>query len=238
MAYEGPFSKRQLDNMVHIVETELQFSADGQVTNADPIVLDATESFSKTTTGRVTDNPVGDKSDRGDHYRVYSPSLKFSGVISNDMMVSLLGLGGATPVYDWLFSEESEARCQQYIERLQKIFDEKRMVEIRMPDGLTTSNCLITSLTVSRAKGWDNGFRISIAAKQVQVSTDGIQATPIATEKDVVEEPVDAGNKTGQGFEETDQVIPDTNVPAGTTTAANTKRGGYEWLLSSKGLIS
>lgn len=208
MAYEGPFSKRQLDNLVQIVETELQFSSDTQTTDTTPIVLDATEQYSKSFTAKVTDNPVGDKSDRADNYRVYSPTLSFSGVISNDLMVSLFGLGGATGVYDWAFGEEdSSARCQQFVERLDKIFQDKRMVSIRMPDGLTTNNCMITDLNITRDRSQQNGFKIAIKAKQLDVRTTVILSSPQPTSKDIVEEPSDAGNKTGQQFDQYDGLI-------------------------------
>jgi len=208
MAYEGPFSKRQIDNMIHIVESDLQFSAEGQAINTTPIILDATDTFSKDITGRVTDNPVGDKSDRADNYRVYSPTVSFSGVISNDLIVSLFGFGSATSLYDWAFSkEDTSARCQQYLERMEKIFNEKRLVSIRMPDGLTTDNCLITSLKISRDVNWSNGFRISVVAKQIQLLSVELKSTPVETYKEKLDSGKDGGKKTGTNFDQFEDLI-------------------------------
>lgn len=185
MAYEGILYKRQIDNLVYIQETGLQFNGEVGVNDTDPIILDATEKFSKNIKGAASENPMADKSDRSDNYRVYNPTLKFSGVISNDTV----------SMYPW--TGDSGAKAQQLVQRLEKIFEDKKLVEIYMPDGLRTINCLLTSLDISRDVNWGNGFYIEITAKQIQLVYTNITTEPVTEDKDIVSGNKDGGDKTG-----------------------------------------
>lgn len=186
MAYEGPFSNRLLGNLVHIVEMGLNFSTTEEEANVEPIILDATIEFTKTFTAQVTTNPVGDKSDRADHYHLDPITINISGVVSNDSI----------NVYEWARSFGGTARAQQYVERMQRLFETKRLVEIRMPDGLTTENCLITSLTISRDPQWSNGFKVDISAQQIQVLTGEITKKPNNAKKDKVTKTAKKGTQS------------------------------------------
>lgn len=201
MAYEGPFSSRILSNLVYIQETGVQFNAEQGVVDLDPIVLDATEHFSRDTRASVSDSPVADKSDRADHYRVYRPTFKIKGVISNDSI---------SPV-TWLTSLfSSKSRIQQVVERLDRIINEKRLVKVYMPDGLEAPNCLLSNLNVSRDKNQSNGFYITINAKQVQLIESQIASVPIAEDSDLLAEAKDGGDRAGPtaSLKEANVIVP------------------------------
>lgn len=195
MAYEGPFSNRIKDNMVQIIEMGIHFSVDssGNTTpstaqgSEGPIILDATEEYGKTYSAQLTTHPVSDKTDRADHYQVDPVTLQFSGVISNDSI----------RIYEWASGLGSgTSRCQAYIERLEKIFKEKILVEIRLPDAPSTENCMITSLSITRDSQWSNGFRVSITAQQFMLASGVITTAPNPIQKDAVAKTPNSGSNT------------------------------------------
>jgi len=188
MAYEGPFSNRLPDNLVRIFESDKNFSADKSTKEEEPIILDATVSFTKNYSASISNNPVGDKSDRANHYHLEPLTINVSGVVSND----------SVDIYSWAKSIGGTARSQLIVERLEKIVKEKILINIFMPDSSKTENCLITSLSINRDAQWSNGFRIEIAAQQIKLITDEITGTPIPEKEDAVSEESNGGSSTGK----------------------------------------
>lgn len=200
MAYEGPFSNRIKDNMVQIIEMGIHFSVDSDGNTVPttpqgsegPIILDATEEYGKSYSAQVTTHPVSDKTDRADHYQVDPVTLQFSGVISNDSI----------RIYEWAAGlGVGTSRCQAYIQRLEKIFKEKILVEIRMPDTPSTENCMITSLSITRDSQWSNGFKVSITAQQIMLASGAITTAPNPIKQDAVSETPNSGSNTTKSTE-------------------------------------
>lgn len=197
MAYEGPFSNRIKDNTVQIIEMGIHFSVDSDgntVTTTPqgsegPIILDATEEYGKSYSAQVTTHPVSDKTDRADHYQVDPVTLQFSGVISNDSI----------NIYEWADGlGVGTSRCQAYVQRLEKIFKEKILVVIRMPDTPSTENCMITSLSITRDVQWSNGFRVSITAQQIMLASGAITTAPNPIKQDAVAKTPNSGSNTSK----------------------------------------
>lgn len=198
MAYEGPFSNRIKDNLVQIIEMGVHFSLDGSgnptqssettsQAGQGPIILDATEDFGKSYSAQLSTHPVSDKTDRADHYQLDPVTLNFSGVISNDSI----------KIYEWAQGlGTGTSRCQAYIERLEKIFSDKTLVEIRMPDVPSTKNCMITSLSITRDSQWSNGFRVSITAQQFMIASGTITTAPNPTKQDAVAKTPNSGSNS------------------------------------------
>lgn len=224
MAYTGIFSNRVTDNLVRILEVQsvstdesgasanvgapvtdlisgvTTTGAIGSANTAKPdyIILDATTTFSKTFRAKVSDNPVADNTQRADNYRVYTPTIKISGVISND----------AIDLYAWAESLGT-ARAQKFVERLENIFKNKTLVDILIPDGLDTRNCMIESLVISRDKKWSNGFYVEISAKEVELVKDIIVALPDLSIRNKVAAKKSAGTITGDAVKLLDtKIIP------------------------------
>lgn len=204
MAYEGPFSNRIKDNMVQIIEMGIHFSvsSNGGTTPANlqesegPIILDATEEYGKSYSAQLSTHPVSDKTDRADHYQVDPVTIQFSGVISNDSI----------RIYEWAAGlGTGTSRCQAYIERLEKIFKEKILVEIRLPDAPSTQNCMITSLSITRDAQWSNGFKVSITAQQFILTSGSITTAPNPIKKDAVAKTPNTGSNTSRSTKVTKQ---------------------------------
>lgn len=214
MPYEGPFSNRLPANLVRITEMGTSFlipeegapveeqpqqeGGEGispistpamEVTNSqtplDPIILDATEDYGKSLSAQITSHPVGDKTDRADHYHVNPITIDISGVISNDKL----------HIYNWVRNLGQNV-LQQTVERLEGIVNKKILVRIEIPDTPVVDNCLITSLSITRDSRLSNGFRVNITAQQITVLTGEITKEPVPDKKDAVQEETNTGSKS------------------------------------------
>lgn len=199
---------KNINDVLYIKELGYSFSTTGEEADPIPIVLDATTQYSKSYQAQVTDSPVGDKTDRSDHYRVKPPKLSFTGIISN------LDIG----IYSqWAMNSESNQqvntqyreaggysasftspetgfqRGQQYVERLERILRDKILIEVRVPRGLTTTNCLITNLDISTSRTIGDAFKIKVSVKQVDILQGHIVNKPAPDVSSVVTDSVDKG---------------------------------------------
>ena len=201
MALTLPFANRIKDNLVYIREQGIQFDGKDGVGSED-IILDATTHYSKSWKGKATENPVGDKTDRADHYRTYSPNLSFRGVISED----------AVGLYPWIKSI-GENRLVSMVERLEKLVKDKKLIEVYMPDGLATDNCVITSLEIRRDTNWSNGFYVNISLKQIQLVTGVTTSTPAPEDADLTAGETNTGIKTGRDWTKNQRSNADLTLP-------------------------
>lgn len=213
MANNQNFFNRKLDNQVYIIEQGLGLSDSGDelAGASQPIILDATTDFSKKFSAQVTTNPVGDNTDVSDNYRVMPPTLSFSGVISNDVV----------NFYPWLNSTQSDTRAQGYVERLQKIIEQKLLVECYMPDGLRTKNCMITEADIRRDKDWSNGFYVDITLKRIDIVTGSVTSKPSDETADGLEDTNQSGSKTTREYSPKEQnpIVTKSTYNSSNTTA-------------------
>lgn len=209
MANNQRFFNRKLDNLVYIIEQGLGVGDNGQELEgaSSPIILDATTDFGKKFSAQTTSNPVGDKTDVSDNYRVMPPTLSFSGVISNDVV----------NFYPWLSSTQSDTRAQEYVERIQRIIEQKLVVECYMPDGLRTKNCMITDFEARRDKSWSNGFYVDITLKRLDVVSGSVTRKPSDETADGLAGTVQSGSKT------TREYVPDEQNPIVTKSVYNSE---------------
>lgn len=211
MPYEGPFSNRLPDNLVRITEMGTYFliPEEGKPTapvdiqqeeglnppsmgqtkieaQKPPIILDATEEYSKNLAASVTSHPVGDKTDRADHYHVNPLTVELSGVISNDKL----------HVYNWVNNLSGKSPIQQTVLRLEGLVNNKTLIRIEIPDTPTVENCMITSLSITRDNKLSNGFRVKLTAQQIMVIDEDILKEPAKDKKDSVQEKTESCNRT------------------------------------------
>jgi len=210
-----------LNDVLYIKELGYNFSSTSSEVDLIPIVLDATINYSKKYSATVSNSPVGNKTDRADHYRVKPSSISFSGNISNlDIGIysewAMNSVDASTQRSNQedaknraeleealgnhtYTSEGGTSRAQQYVERLEKLIKNKVLIELRVPDGLTTTNCLLTSLDISRNTKSGDGFSISATATQIQIIDGVIISEPAPDIKDTVAKKEEGG--TGAGTE-------------------------------------
>lgn len=209
MPYEGPFSNRLADNLVRITAmgtsyvipdkgepvkettqgeegTSPSMEASQTESAPIPIILDATEEYGKNLSAQITNHPVGNKTDRADHYYVNPLTIDISGVISNDKLNS---------VYNWI-KDRGKTTLQQMVETLEKLVTEKQLVRIEIPDTPVVDNCLITSLSITRDSRMSNGFRVELSAQQIEVIKSDIIKEPVADKRDSTSETTKTGNRT------------------------------------------
>ena len=196
MANNQSLFNKKLDSLVYIIE-QPDVIVNDEEAEVTQIILDATTDYSKKVTARVSTNPVGDKSDVSDHYRVMPHTLSFSGVISNDVV----------KFYPWLSSGESANRAQEYVEKIEKIIAKKSLVTCYMPDGLMTTDCLITSFTARRDVSWSNGFNVEMTLQRITTLTGSVSSKPSDDTADSLSGTSNNGSKTTTTAKESDRTV-------------------------------
>lgn len=134
----------------------------------DIIILSATEVFDKTETASLTSYPISTGATVGDHYKFDNTHISFSGVIS----------GGVSGNFLNPFSYEgvdNEARIISYVSKLRKLMrgdgGVSPLVTIYLPEGNGETNCVITSLKITKDSSVSNGYKVDISAKKLLLAT-------------------------------------------------------------------
>lgn len=132
------------------------------------IITDASVNWSGTYKGDCTKQPVSDKTDRTDHYRVVNPSFTITGGISSATL----------SIYPWSFAGNSDTRVGQYVQAVRDIILQKELCSVYMPDGLIANNCVIINAEFSKNAPNGNYMEVSLQIEQLQVivGTVGIEA--------------------------------------------------------------
>tara|TARA_R110002074_G_scaffold258926_5_gene431451 strand:- start:3070 stop:3723 length:654 start_codon:yes stop_codon:yes gene_type:complete len=134
----------------------------------DIVILTATENFSKTESGSATNFRVGDGTDRSDNYKVNGARITFTGVIGPRLVNMLSAFLGGTP----------PDSPQDYVRRVKAFFHNKQqrdsLVTIYLPDGTGETNCVLTSFRLSRTAELSDGFKVTISAQKLPLTTEAL----------------------------------------------------------------
>lgn len=141
----------------------------------DYVLMDATTDYGTTLSASITSNPVSNKTDKSDHYRVQNQQFSLSGVVSTSTL----------DVYNWEIKPNGSLdRPQQYVKKITDLVKSKSLVSVYMPHGMSATNCMITSVALKKVAPKGNLLSVNIKVKQLEVVTTSVGVTTV-TRKNV-----------------------------------------------------
>lgn len=151
-------------------QEEVSSSTDAPTVSSEPniIILTATETFNKTETSSLTQYPISTGATVSDHYKFDNTTINFSGILSSTSnLLSFNGFYG----HDTVDSTEDVILYIKKLRELVRGVNSSPLVTIYLPDSNGETNCVITSLRISKDVSISNGYKVDISAKKLLLAT-------------------------------------------------------------------
>lgn len=135
-------------------------------TGKDIVKMTATETYSKTESAVVSNFPVSENQNQGDHYRDRGAVINLSGIIAEEFLSIFNAFSDAVTIESYIATVKSLIKMQ----KADGSTFQNPLVTVYLPDGNYETNCVITSFKIDRNASISNGYRVSIALQKLLVA--------------------------------------------------------------------
>lgn len=130
------------------------------------VKMTATETYSKTESAVVSNFPVSENQNQGDHYRDRGAVINLSGIIAEEFLSIFNAFSDAVTIESYIATVKSLIKMQ----KADGSTFQNPLVTVYLPDGNYETNCVITSFKIDRNASISNGYRVSIALQKLLVA--------------------------------------------------------------------
>jgi len=206
MANPAEYFKTRRAYIFRQSEENIIESTEAEPSNVIRVQMDATTSFSLTSSGSIAKHPVADNSSRADHVTINNDVIELTGVISDSPLY--LTSGGNRKI-----------DATEYVKQLKEIKENKELVTAILPSIGSFSNCFITHVRLIKDKSVGNGLKVSLKLEKLLIGSNFKSKTVRRDKEDKTDSLKSEGNqstsKSGGGVNKSGIINTVSKIPTG-----------------------